>query len=150
MSDQNSFKKWYHENKVLFNAKRKAKYASDKDMREKAVLRQREYRKNNPARLKSENTRVVGGREQPVYRIGAVAEAIGRTEQVVRLWEANGIIPKPTVPGTHRYYTQEQVDLLKGLAQVFDEVRYKPMIRAAAISKKSSEVHLLWGVCDGN
>lgn len=144
MAEGGGFVKWYSKNKVAFNKKRQEKYAADKELRERAVLRQREYRKNNPSRVRTDSTRVVGGRPQTVQRIGAVAEVIGRTEQVIRMWESKGLIPKPTVKSTHRYYTENQVALMKGLAETMDEVRYKPSIRAAAISKKSSEVHLLW------
>lgn len=144
MAEGTGFKKWYDANKAEFNRKRKERYAADPERREQAITRQREYRRNNPTRSRATSTRMVNGKAREVFRIGAVAEHIGRTEQVLRLWESKNLIPKPTVKSAHRYYTAMQVALLKGLAEVMDEVRYKPSIREEAISKQSSVVHSLW------
>lgn len=140
-----SFSKWYEKNKKEFNRKRRENYRKDEDARLAIVERQREYRRNNPTpRRDVPLTKEVSGREQAVMRIGVVAKEVGRTDQVLRMWEKKGIIPKPSVTSTHRYYTLRQVELLKGLAEVMDEVRYKPAIRADAIEKKSNEVFGLW------
>lgn len=139
-----SFKDWYERNKTAFNKRRAEKYAKDPAYREKAAARQREYRLRNPTTRKRENTRVVNGVEVAVTRIGDVAKIIGRSEQVIRLWEKRKLIPPPTVQGSHRYYTENQIALLSSLAEAFNEVRYKPAIRTQVISKKSAEVFLLW------
>lgn len=147
MSEEKSaFKGWYEKNKVVFNEARKARYRKDKNLRESILQRQREYRAKHPrvSDGTSINTKEVNGRQQEVKRIGGVAKEIGRIDQVIRLWEVRGIIPKPTVKGVHRYYTLNQISLLKELVSVMDEVRYKPSIRQKAISKKSNEVFERW------
>lgn len=146
-----AFAKWYQKNKAAFNAKRKKQYHDDPGVREKVLSRQRLYReaaKEDPSRVA--HVRKAGESERTVYRIGHVAEQIGRDEQVIRIWERKGWIPKPTVSSSHRYYTVHQIGLLRQFAASIDQVRYKTSVRKVAILKASMEVHALWEQDDGN
>ena len=146
-----AFAKWYQKNKDAFNAKRKKQYQEDPAVREKVLARQRVYRvavKDDPSRVA--HVRKAGNVEKTVYRIGHVAEQIGRDEQVIRIWERRGWIPKPTVSSSHRYYTVHQIELLRQFAAQIDQVRYKAGVRRVAILKASMEVHALWEQSDGD
>ena len=79
-----------------------------------------------------------------MFRVGAVAERIRRDVQVLRIWERENKIPRPTVPGGHRYYTVNQVNLLEEFATLMDEVRYDPKVRSEAVEAKSLEIKQKW------
>lgn len=150
MSDTNSksFRKWYDKNGEGYNVRRKQRYHSDPEYREKVIARQREARKNNPrpSTASDKHYRVVAGAQVEVFRIGYVVEAISRSEKTIRTWEAEGLIPPPTIEGKHRYYTQGQVLLLKEFSELMDQVRYDKALREFAIHKKSHEVHAKWSM----
>ena len=99
------FKRWYDKNKAKVNKRRKEAYNSDPSIRAAAVERAREYRASHPApsragesRMKSSNGVLVES-----FRISQVAEAIGRSVQTIRLWEAKGLIPTPTIKSSYRF-----------------------------------------------
>ena len=68
--------------------------------------------------------KTVGGKLVRVYRLGEVASMIGRSQQTIRKWEAEGYIPKPIVNSAHRFYTDNQVGLMYELADLI-EVTWK-------------------------
>lgn len=141
-----SFSKWYETNKDGFNVRRKQKYHSDPEYREKVIQRQREARKKNPrpSTASDKHYRTINGDQVEVFRIGHVVEAISRSEKTIRTWESEGLIPAPSIEGKHRYYTQEQVSLLKEFSELMEQVRYDKALREFAIQKKSGEIHEKW------
>lgn len=140
-----AWREWYDRNKEVLNAKRKKSYAENSEHRTNAVEYQRAYRADRPRTVADgRQYRTVDGVKVEVFRIGHVATATGRTEQVIRIWERDGKIPKPSLPGGQRYYTQKQVKLLIEFAEVMNQVRYDPKIRAQALSKKTSELNQKW------
>ena len=142
---QDAYRRWYERNKAQFNPARAAKYASDPSLRQKRGEHQREYRRNNPpARSDGTLTRQVNGTTIRVFRIGQVAQLIGRDVQVIRIWERAGRIPKPTIAGAQRLYTQRQVNLLIDFAQLMTTVRYDHKVRAKAIEQKAQQIALAW------
>lgn len=173
--DQTAFQKWYAEHKEEFNRKRKERYKSDKKYRKAIIQRQEIYRENNPRESVQElkHYRNVNGSREEVFRLGAVSQMVGRSEQMIRKWEKDGKIPRPTVPGAHRYYTMSQVKLLIEFAELMDQVVLsvekvplgkvpskkvgkgkKPSVRMGrlglfalrelAMQKKSAEIHAIW------
>lgn len=121
-----AYNKWYKKNKSNFNAKRKQRYAKDKGYRVKAIQQAREHRELNPKPLASgELFRVIDGVEVRVYRIGEASEMVGRSIQVLRKWEKEGLVPESTGEGTHRVYTMKQIELLRSLANVINKYRYQ-------------------------
>lgn len=140
-----SFNAWYTRNKEKFNQLRREKYHSTPELREKYVERQRGYRKS-AAVVGKPRLRKIDGMEVEVFRIGYTSKVVGRSEDVIRRWESEKIIPKPLVlGGKHRYYTKVQVLLMKELAELMDVLKGDPETYNLAIVKKSGEIHLLWG-----
>lgn len=142
------FSKWYESNKEKLAQKRAAKYKADPDYRQKALERSAKQRANNPRPKVTDERhfREINGQQVEVFRIGVVAARIGRDEQTIRLWEDKELIPKPTAPGKHRYYTQHQVALMRELAETIGFSRYDAVIRRAAITEKSQFIHSQWEI----
>lgn len=140
-----AWRKWYSENKKAYNAERKAKRDASPELRQKLASGQKERRARQP-RVEKDGVRFKNymGAQVQVFRIGFVAKACNRTEQVIRIWERAGKIPKPTVPGSHRYYTQNQLNLLVEFGELMDVVRYDVAVRSMAVDKKSAELVANW------
>ena len=141
-----AYDKWYKANRIAYNKARRDKYNSDKDARDKAVKKQRDYRVRT-AGVPKMHFRKLNGKKVEVFRIGEVSKAVGRDEQTIRKWEKAGIIPPPSVEGTHRYYTLKQINLMTEVADLIDQLR-SPKNHAAlqiALEKKSKEVLAKWG-----
>lgn len=148
----NPFKKWYATHKEALSLKRKKKYQSDPAHREAVKARQADYRASHPTPSRAGEARFkqVNGKTVEVFRIGEVGAMIGRSDQTIRDWEAQEIIPKPTVKSPHRYYTKVQVSLMKGLADLIDVVRHDGNeVLSAAIATKSAEIHKKWKTTGG-
>lgn len=146
------YKDWYQENKAALSAKRKERYNSDPEYRQAIIDRQRAQRASNPAR-KSDGVifKLVGGVDRRVYRIGDMSEMAGVPLDTLRSWERKGIMPKPSVGGVHRYYTQSQIELVALIATTLKEVRYKPApIRKQATTTVVTKVAALWEQYDGH
>jgi hypothetical protein len=140
-----TWRNWYKNNKESYNANRKEKRDSDPDFRAKLAEKQKEYRQSKPPHDPDQpRIKKIGGRKFQVFRIGDAATACNRSIQAIRIWEREGKIPKPSVPGGHRYYTHHQIDLLVEFSEVMDEVRYAPEVRAAAIEEKAKEIAAKW------
>lgn len=148
MASKSTWGKWYEENKDRYNDKRKQQRAEDPALRAKIAEHQREYRANKPKAERPDpdapRIKTIGKKQVEVYRVGYVAKVCNRTIQVIRLWEREKRIPKPSVPGGHRYYTQHQIDMLIQFSELMDEVRYDPSVREAAIKAKSAEMFANW------
>ncbi len=95
-----------------YNAQRRHRYATD--------LAYRERQKRRAAVLRTKATKVDwitrGGVK--LFRIGAVARRIKRSEKTLRFWESLKLIPPCSVrrPGGHRVYLDHQVKLIERLA----------------------------------
>lgn len=96
--------------------------------------------KESPSCMKPMNGEMV-----KAYRITDAGKMAGRSVQTIRNWEAQLTIPKPTIEKTHRYYTLNQISLLKELADLIDLLRYEGHeVLGAATANKSEEIHNLW------
>lgn len=140
-----AYQRWYAKNKEKFNSARKKKYAEDVAMRDAVVDRQREYRKTHSV-SGGMHHRKVGGVEVEVVRIARAAEMIGRSIQVIRIWERIGRIPLPSVTGNHRYYTMAQVKLMSELADLMNHIRYDHGTRLEAVAKKVAYIKTNWSI----
>lgn len=114
------FKKWHEGSKDDFNAKRRDRYANDPAYRE----RQQEYNRKRQERIKEERggrtLREVNGVEIECVRMSELAKMCGTNMDAIRRYEKSGYIPKPTIPGSHRLYTNGQAAMVKAF---FDEMR---------------------------
>lgn len=144
--EKNSFNKWYAEHGTAYNTARKNRYHTDPEYRERVLERQRRQRQSRPVAQEEHRPqfRTVGGVEVEVFRIGQVVAQVGRSEKTIRNWEASGWIPKPTVEGSHRYYTGNQVALIGELSALLNEVRYARALRDSMIQQKSLEIAKRW------
>lgn len=142
-----SWSKWYENNKSKHNEARKARYHADPEVRIKAINRQKSYRERNAGQHDKSHVRVVAGKKREVFRIGEASSQVGRDEQTLRKWEKQGLVPAPTVVSKHRYYTQNQINLMRELAELIDKLRYPTGQEALdlAIKKKSKEISTKWG-----
>ncbi len=99
-----TYKEWYEANRVEVNARRRQRYASDDSFREKEKSRTREYKKRvrdlNPHRFHN---------GEPVYSITKVGRLLGVRSSFIRGMEHRGLLPKPTAPGSIRYYLRRQI-----------------------------------------
>lgn len=141
----NYFKQWYERNKETYNHKRKLRYQSDPNVRAKAIMDARRARAENRfgTREPQPTLREVNGKEVQVFRMGDVVAATKRGEKTIRVWEQQGLIPKPSIPGKHRLYTAQQVKLLGDFAKSLEAYRYGPS-RDLAVKKQSLLIHSLW------
>lgn len=112
--NRESVRRWYNSHAKEYNEKRRDRYSKDPSMREKAQLRAKMYRDSKRKGREIERVvyRTLNGSMEEVYTSGQVAEIIGCTAQMLRNWQGNGWIPAPTIPGKHRLYTENQVDLI--------------------------------------
>lgn len=108
---------WYTENKEEYNAKRRERYKANKEQREKARQRAARYRAENPS-IERKLYRELNGKRVEVFSTGQVAEAMGRTPQMLRNWEANDLIPESVFPDKHRLYTGKQKRMIVRLGEV--------------------------------
>lgn len=136
--NRETVRKWYHGHSEEYNDLRRQRYAEDKEVREKARQRAREYRnrRRKGASISSDPVwRYVNGsgacdyghgRRIRVWSTGQIAEIIGATPQMLRNWERKGWIPDSIFPDKHRLYTGEQVNLIVEFAGFMKQYRAKP------------------------
>jgi hypothetical protein len=110
-------RKWYAENSEDYNALRRQRYAANKEARDKARERARRYRGEDHT-IERHLTRDLNGKTVRVYSTGEVAEAMGRTPQMLRNWEAAGLIPESVFPDKHRLYTRKQMSMIVALERI--------------------------------
>lgn len=143
---QKAFSSWYERNKESLKEKRAKKYREDPEYRQAALDRAAKQRASSPRQDvdKDQRFRSIDGKQVEVFRIGKVAEMIGKDEQTIRLWESRGVIPKPSAPGKHRYYTATQVGLLQELCDTIGDSRYDAAASRDALAEKSKKVYMHW------
>lgn len=59
------------------------------------------------------------GGELPLYYIGTLASAVGRTPNTIRAWEISGVIPDTFFRDKHdrRLYSSEQIEIVVSAAE---------------------------------
>lgn len=117
-------RKWYGENREDYNALRRARYANNKEARERARERAAEYRAQRQVcgrEIERVLTRELGGKVIRVYSTGEVADAMGRTPQMLRNWENADMIPPSSFPDKHRLYTKAQMRMIVSLENIIGE-----------------------------
>lgn len=132
-----TFREWYERNGDRLNEKRKSRYQTDPDYRQRVLQTNQESRaKRKKVALKQKRKRrerpvvaeprwkvvelEIGGVLERLYSIGAVAESLGCSIQAIRLWERQGHIPKTEIrtgngKNGDRLYTQAMVEQLRGI-----------------------------------
>lgn len=144
--NRESVRRWYSSHSEEYNTKRRDRYSKDQSIREKAQLRAKTYResKRSGRKIEREVYRTLNGTTEQVYTSGQVAEIIGRTPQMLRNWQSNGWIPQPTIPGKHRLYTENQVQLIDDFNIDLADSGGAKRITVEGVKKLSSYVYEEW------
>lgn len=127
-TDKSYYKSWYERNRDARNAKRRAAYASDAEIRAASLQANRARRLAQRKALQVEDPALVSSRfatdrwqTVPLHlptgevvealTFGALIQALGRSRSVVKLWERTGLIPKTPYATERgfRLYTPAQV-----------------------------------------
>lgn len=141
-----SYKEWYAKNRQAISIRRREKRAA-RTAEEVQRTRdyQKSYRENNrrPSTSGAISTAIIGGVEVRVFRIGEVAQATGAGQATLRLWERQGLIPRPTVKSSHRYYTEHQLGLLSAFYASAIQAKYSAA-RPKLIKALSKELFNQW------
>lgn len=142
------YQKWYEANREQLSERRKKRYKQDPTVREKAVKRQRKYRKEHdrPSTKGQAKFREVNGNKVQVYRIRETASYVGCSIEFIRKYEALGVIPEPVVGSAQRYYTMAQIKLMKDFYLLMAELKYTkdPALKQAALDKHAVEMRTHW------
>jgi len=128
------FRNWYEKNGDDLNERRRSRYHTDSAYRAKVMEQNRQARQKRRAdrQLRTQATRearqfqpIRAWREVliplevegetcsiPMFTIGALAGAFGKSVQAVRLWERQGILPETPLRNTKgdRLYTLEMIE----------------------------------------
>lgn len=151
MSDERPsdyYAKWYAANRANLSKKRKERYRLDESVRERAVEYQREYRANKtrPSTKGQAHYREVAGTRQQVYRIAAAAEMAGCSIEFIRKYEAAGVIPPSTAASVQRYYTVEQIKLIKDFYDLMTQLKYSKdaALKQATMDHAKNTLHSQW------
>lgn len=128
-----------------YNAKRRERYRIDSAYREHIKEVQREKRERAPKVNRVEVVKYanINGVDVEVFRVGTVLKEIGVSHKSLLNWEADGLIPKPTIEGVHRRYTRYQIELLSYFYQVMVSTRYFKR-RSGVIAEASNKIHSDW------
>ncbi len=110
-------RKWYGENREDYNALRRQRYKNNKEARDKARNRAARYRSEDHT-IERTLTRELNGKTVEVFSTGQVAEAMGRTPQMLRNWENANLIPPSSFPDKHRLYTKAQMRMIVSLENI--------------------------------
>lgn len=108
------YQRWYKKNKERLALQRQERYKNDPNYREKCLKNASDHRK---AKHREENNLPL---EYSVTH-AKLAEALGVSQATVRGWRTNNYFPEPKEVNGRFYFTEEQKNLLRPLAEFFKE-----------------------------
>lgn len=117
-----AFRDWYERNRKELNRKRRLRYHTDPEYRDKQITRAREdYEEKSTNRVKSDR-RVFKSKGAKLISIGRLADALGRKVMTVRKYHTMGVIPQPTHFDSRgwRLYTADQYRAIIAAFDRFD------------------------------
>lgn len=119
MKDSDAYKQWYAKNKDDLAKRRKAKYLSDPEYKQKAIERAQSYRSKKAAEART--------KLDPKYTHTATeaAELLGVSPAVLRGWHKRQLYPTPLEFQGKRYFTEAQVALLSTLSQYLQSIGWR-------------------------
>lgn len=131
------FQQWYQKNKKKLSKRRKQKYQSDPEYRDRQLQASKDWRSRNPDYRNRKKD------DQPKrFTIGEAATQIGSCPQTIRALEAKGMIPKANKGIGHRMYSEAQVALMHDLILYLQTVHYrnrsKPKLAALVKNLKTN------------
>lgn len=139
-----AYQRWYSRNKEEFNKRRRERYRTDPSIKARLSELQREARANKPPNKKA-RIEFIGSSKVAVYRVGEVTKRVGVAIVTIRKWEREGLLPPPAFVSRHRYYTNNQISLIKEFYELAIEMKYKrEEEREDVLLKKSKEIYAHW------
>lgn len=117
-----AFSDWYAKNKDKHNRRRRLRYKTDADYRDRIISRSREdYAAKSVLKTKKDR-RVFEAAHGKLASIGRLANAIHRKVLTVRKYHTMGVIPQPSHFDSRgwRLYTVEQFRLIVATFDRFD------------------------------
>jgi hypothetical protein len=135
------------------NERRRQRYHSDPEYRERVLASVRKSKQRRRAERREQQQgeariyRMTPKGLVQVWRIGDVAEQIGRGQSTIRGWHRVGWLPPPTLPGKHRVYAAGQIKLMRELAAYVDERGYeeRPLEKSKAFRALQKRIQSEWG-----
>jgi len=133
-----TFKDWYASKGDALNQKRRKRYHTDPDYRERILAEQRERRKKvSKSIAKTKNPKIDGKRKRkplyithrgkwiPLFSVTQVMDRIGVTRVTLVRWIDNGFIPCHIIfdEGGRRWFPGYFVDFLEDVAKKRDKAR---------------------------
>lgn len=118
-------KKWYNANRELLNQKRRKRYRSDPAYRQSVLDAQKSDKEKEVVVVRSKaRTRArylrpkvirVGGKDVLVMSTSVLADALGVTDEAIRQWETDGVIPPATLVDSigRRWFSARYIHVLK-------------------------------------
>lgn len=136
------FQEWYKDNKAELNKARRDRYAKDPEYKKRVLEANRSSRtriRKSEKQAKEEAVRVkVGGTPwrskevavdesttEKLYSIGALASALGKSVQAIRLWERKGLIPETP----HRTSKGDRLYSADMIKEIYEKLRALGKIR---------------------
>ena len=145
-----AYQRWYERNKDSMNEARRKKYKTDKAYREEVKRGSSATYRSKPFVSKAGLTKekpVTSGGTAVSYSISEAAEFIGRSVPTIRLWEARGWIPAPTIVSLQRFYTEVQINLMRELLPVVSNYRRdRSPNKEATLSSAVESVKSRWSL----
>lgn len=156
-SEQEYYEGYYEDKKDEIADKRKKKYETDPDYRQKVIDRSRQYREQQrqsrprariPKHAKSKKHKTGDGGTIDLYSVGSFALGVGRSVQCINHWEREGILPRTPYrqkqgsadnPRWFRFFTREMAAAVRVV--VGDKGRLDPPIIPEEIQAK---IAALW------
>jgi len=149
---------YYAINKEKINARKKERYATDPEYRNKIIKASKERSKRIERRSRKKRTNFkifkidVGGKEVAVkmYSIVQLAKTMDRKPATIRMWERTGILPPAiyrTCDGLNgiRLYTEFQIkSIIRIFRETFEENSVQVMTYRIGQTKFSERVRQLW------
>lgn len=115
MGNKEYFAKWYAENKVALSERRKSKYRTDTEYRQRvlAAPRRARQRRSGDAEFANNEMLCLDGQWRAALVLDSLADQLGVQNETITKWHLRGIIPAtPYFVGRRKYYTQAMADVL--------------------------------------
>lgn len=139
------FREWYSDNREAYNKLRRERYKRNKEQQKKARDRAEQRRRLGIKSVSDPIEKEVNGDLITCYPISYIADQLNKDPQAVRNWETRGIIPKPTIPGAHRFYTEKQFGFLLMLGEILEikpyELRKEPYAKLQKLITEDWDNH---------
>ena len=121
MADRKEYNsKYYKKNKDTLLEKKRSRYHSDPEYRQRQIEAAREYRKNL---RESRPPPVVeyGESRAFAHSVGALAKRINRSVSTINHWQRHGTLPQTPfyTEGGHRMYTDDMITVVNQVLSMF-------------------------------